>query len=312
MSHLAAKQALSANDRLRIAVLGVNGRGQDHIKGLMVQSDAEVVMLCDPDLEVAGKRAAEFQEKYGKKVAVEQDLRKVFDNKDIDAVTIATPNHWHSLATIWACQAGKDVYVEKPGATTSTKAARWSRRPTSTTASSSTACNSAARRRIREAVDCCARGTIGNVYMARGLVFRWRPSIGHKGVEAVPAALNYDIWTGPAADAAILAAHRPLQLALELDVRQRRRRQPGDPRDRPVHVGTRGGDASEEGHLDGGQVPVRRRQGDAGGPDQHLSVPRPEEDDPVRGAALVHQPRRRRWRRQHLLRLRRLHGHQGL
>src|SRR5512135_41389 len=83
VSHLTARQALSANDRLRVAVLGVNGRGQDHIKELMTQTDAEVALLCDPDLEVANKRAAQFQEKYGRKVPVEQDLRRVFDNKDI-------------------------------------------------------------------------------------------------------------------------------------------------------------------------------------------------------------------------------------
>ena len=100
ISHLPVAKAMSANDRLRIAVLGVNGRGKDHIASIMKLPDAEVVMLCDPDLDVAGKRAAEFEQTYGKKVQVVQDLRRVFDNKDIDAVTIATPNHWHSLAAI--------------------------------------------------------------------------------------------------------------------------------------------------------------------------------------------------------------------
>ena len=114
ISNLPAAKALSANDRIRIAVLGVNGRGKAHIDSIMKLADAEVVLLCDPDLDVARKRAAEFERTYGKKVQIEQDLRRVFDNKDIDAVTIATPNHWHSLAAIWACQAGKDVYVEKP------------------------------------------------------------------------------------------------------------------------------------------------------------------------------------------------------
>ena len=73
-------------------------------------------MLCDPDAEVLGQRAAQFEQRYGRRPATQQDLRKVLDNKEIDAVSIATPNHWHALATIWACQAGKDVYVEKPGA----------------------------------------------------------------------------------------------------------------------------------------------------------------------------------------------------
>src|SRR5260370_42349080 len=107
---------VSANDKIRVAVLGVNGRGKDHIKGFQSQPDAEVVMLCDPDRSVADERALEFFDAYKKPVKVVQDLRRVFDNKDIDAVSIATPNHWHALATIWACQAGKDVDVEKPGA----------------------------------------------------------------------------------------------------------------------------------------------------------------------------------------------------
>jgi predicted dehydrogenase len=198
VSHLSAKQAMAANDRLRVAVLGVNGRGQDHIKGLMAQKDAEVVILCDPDLDVAGKRAAQFQETYGKKVAVEQDLRRVFDNKDIDAVTIATPNHWHSLATIWACQAGKDVYVEKPGSHNIYEGRKMVEAAHKYNRIVQHGVQLRSSEAIREAVGLLRGGTIGNVYMARGLVYRWRPSIGHKGVEAVPAALNYDTWTGPA------------------------------------------------------------------------------------------------------------------
>ncbi len=98
-----------------MAVLGVNGRGQDHIKGLQKQENAQVVCLCDPDKVILKTRADEFETQYGKKVKMEQDLRRVFDDKSIDAVSIATPNHWHTLAAIWAMQAGKDVYVEKPG-----------------------------------------------------------------------------------------------------------------------------------------------------------------------------------------------------
>src|SRR5215217_1795136 len=107
--------AFGANDRVRVAVLGVNGRGQSHISGFNNLSNVEVATLCDPDDNILQKRAKEFEEKTGKKVKTENDLRKVFEDKSIDAVSIATPNHWHALAAIWACQAGKDVYVEKPG-----------------------------------------------------------------------------------------------------------------------------------------------------------------------------------------------------
>ena len=104
-----------ANDRIRVAVLGVNGRGQDHIQGFMRLENVEITTLCDPDANVLAERAKEFENQYKKKVQTVRDLRKIYDDKEIDAVSIATPNHWHSLAAIWACQAGKDVYVEKPG-----------------------------------------------------------------------------------------------------------------------------------------------------------------------------------------------------
>ncbi len=107
--------AFGANDRINAAVLGINGRGKSHIQGFMAQKDVQITTLCDPDMNLLTVGQKNFKEKYGTDVAVEQDLRKVFDNKDIDVVSLATPNHWHALATIWACQAGKDVYVEKPG-----------------------------------------------------------------------------------------------------------------------------------------------------------------------------------------------------
>ncbi len=110
----AANRVLGANDKIRCAVLGVNGRGQNHFNGLQPLDNVEVTTFVDPDLEIARKRAGEFEAEFGHRPKVVQDMRRVLDDKDIDVVTIATPNHWHTLAAIWACQAGKDVYVEKP------------------------------------------------------------------------------------------------------------------------------------------------------------------------------------------------------
>ena len=187
-----------ANDRVRVAVLGVNGRGNNHIEGYMNLKDVQVVCLCDPDENVSREKAADFQKTYNKKVATERDLRKVYEDKDIDAVSIATPNHWHSLAAIWACQAGKDVYVEKPGSHNVWEgrkmveaAAKYDRIVQHGVQLRSSVA-------IREAIQHLRNGLIGNVYMARGLVFRWRPDIGKKGTEPVPAGLDYDLWTGPA------------------------------------------------------------------------------------------------------------------
>lgn len=192
------KSVFGANDRIRLAILGVNGRGKDHIKGYSALENVEIACLCDPDLQVLGTRAKEFEEKYGKKVMQQQDLRKVYEDKSIDAVSIATPNHWHSLAAIWACQAGKDVYVEKPGSHN----IREGRKMVEAAAKYDRIVQHGVQLRssvaVQEAIKHLRDGLIGDVYMARGLVFRWRDDIGNKPVEPVPAGLDYDLWTGPA------------------------------------------------------------------------------------------------------------------
>jgi predicted dehydrogenase len=188
----------SANDTVRIAVLGVNGRGKSHIAGLQPLPNVEIAVLCDPDLNVAGSRAKAFEEKYGQKVEVVQDLRKVFERKDIDAVTVATPNHWHSLATIWACQAGKDVYVEKPGSHNVYEGRKMVEAAHKYNRIVQHGVQLRSSPALREAVQMLNDGIIGKVYMSRGLVYRWRPSIGKSPTEPVPAGIDYDLWTGPA------------------------------------------------------------------------------------------------------------------
>jgi predicted dehydrogenase len=191
--------AFGANDRLRVAVIGVNGRGKDHIKGFAALPNVEVATLCDVDNTVSAAGAAEFEKKYGKKVATQQDLRKVFEDKNIDAVSVATPNHWHALAAIWACQAGKDVYLEKPishdfneGQKVIAAANKYNRivqHGVQRRSSSAT----------QEAVQHLRDGLIGNVYMARGINYKWRPSLGNLEYSPVPAGFDWDLWQGPAA-----------------------------------------------------------------------------------------------------------------
>jgi len=190
--------AFGSNDKIQVAVLGVNGRGKDHIKGFQRLDNAQVVYICDPDKNVLAERSADFEKTYSRKVMVEQDLRKIFENKKIDAVSVATPNHWHTLAAIWAMQAGKDVYVEKPGSHNLfegrmlIEAAKKYKRvfQHGVQLRSSVA--------MQEAIKHLRDGLIGDVYMARGLVFKWRPDIGDKGTEPVPEGLDYELWTGPA------------------------------------------------------------------------------------------------------------------
>ncbi|MEO0333520.1 MAG: Gfo/Idh/MocA family oxidoreductase, partial [Bacteroidota bacterium] len=107
-----SSRAFGANDRINAAVLGINGRGKNHISGLMAQDNVQVTILCDPDMNLLKERQKQFKETYNKDVALEQDLRRVIDDKDIDVISIASPNHWHALTTIWACQAGKDRELE--------------------------------------------------------------------------------------------------------------------------------------------------------------------------------------------------------
>ncbi|WP_337044277.1 Gfo/Idh/MocA family protein [Emticicia sp. 17c] len=190
--------AFGANDRLRVAVIGVNGRGKDHISGLMKQDNVEVTTLCDVDKVVLQERANDFEKKYSKKVKTEQDLRKVYDDKTIDAVSIATPNHWHALAAIWACQAGKDVYVEKPACHNLFEGRKLVEAANKYNRIVQHGVQLRSSEAIQEAIKHLRDGLIGKVYMARGTVYKWRPDIGNMGNSPVPEGLDWDLWQGPA------------------------------------------------------------------------------------------------------------------
>ena len=189
-----------ANNRVRVAVIGVKGRGGEHIRGFsaLSKNNVELAALCDVDESVLNQRLSQVEEKSGKKPAAFTDMRKVFDDKSIDAVSFATPNHWHALGTIWACQAGKDVYVEKPACHNifegrqMVEAARKYNRVVQhgTQIRSSPA--------IKEAMQMLRDGVIGDVYMAKGLCYKRRDTIGKAIEEKVPEGVHYDLWTGPA------------------------------------------------------------------------------------------------------------------
>jgi predicted dehydrogenase len=189
-----------ANDRVRVAVIGINGRGKDHLNGLLDLENVEVATLCDVDENLFEPRSKQFFDDKGiKRPTFETDLRRVLEDKTLDAVTIATPNHWHVLAAVWACQAGKDVYVEKPlshnvleGKRLVEAASKYNRMVMHGTQIRS---NPA----IIDAVKKLNEGIIGEVYMARGLCYKWRGAIGHTPDEtAPPAGVHYDTWLGPA------------------------------------------------------------------------------------------------------------------
>ncbi|MBI1390313.1 MAG: gfo/Idh/MocA family oxidoreductase [bacterium] len=193
-----SKAWAGANDTIRVGCIGLHGRGQTHIKEHQEKENVEVVALCDVDNNVLTERASQFEEKYDKKPKTFNDMREVFDQQDIDAVSVATPNHWHALATIWACQAGKDVYVEKPGCHNIYEGRKMIEAAYKYRRIVQHGVQLRSSAALQEAVKLLREGVIGDVYLARGLCFRTRASIGHKPSEWAPDYLNYNLWLGPA------------------------------------------------------------------------------------------------------------------
>ena len=191
-------RVLGANDRIRLAVCGVRKRGFDHVRLFSEIPNVSIEAICDIDENVLRERLAKMDELKLPKPRTYTDVRKLLEDQSIDAVCIATPHHWHALIAFWAMQAGKDVYVEKPcshnwweSRQLIRAAKRYNRiiqHGTQTRSSES----------ANEAIQQLKNGLIGEVYLARGLCFKRRPSIGHTPPEPVPAGVHYDLWTGPA------------------------------------------------------------------------------------------------------------------
>ena len=194
----ALKAAPSINDTVRVACVGIRGQGKSHIHVYSQMPTVEIAALCDVDESVLNQRTQEMVSAGKKKPAGYTDLRKLLEDKSIDAISIATPNHWHSLMGIWACQAGKDVYVEKPCSHNIFEGRQLVRAAEKYGRIVQHGTNSRSGVAVREAVDKMREGVIGDVYMARGLCFKWRDSIGRKPQEPVPAGVDYNLWTGPA------------------------------------------------------------------------------------------------------------------
>jgi predicted dehydrogenase len=191
-------QVSGANDTIRAAVVGFGGQGRGHIETLRRLQGVRVVALCDCDRTILSSAVEAFS-KRGEKVTGYVDVRQLLDDQEIDVISLATPNHWHALPTIWACQAGKDVYVEKPvshnvweGRQTVDAARKYKRIVQTGTQSRSS-------HGIRQAVEWVQAGNLGKILVARGLCYKARRSIGRiDGVQPIPPQIDYDLWCGPA------------------------------------------------------------------------------------------------------------------
>ncbi|NND08645.1 MAG: Gfo/Idh/MocA family oxidoreductase [Saprospiraceae bacterium] len=192
---------VGANERINIAVVGIRGRGQAHISAYCKLRDSHNIVLntlCDVDEEVLQTRVNMVVENGCEKPVTEWDMQKVLADPDIHAISFATPNHWHALGAIWACQAGKHVYVEKPamhnireGRKMIEAARKYDRRMQVGFQNRSIS-------NVMEAMKFLHDGGIGKVYMARGLCIKPRDSFGIAKDSDPPSSLHYDQWLGPA------------------------------------------------------------------------------------------------------------------
>jgi predicted dehydrogenase len=194
----AARRAVGPNDRIRVAVIGVNGQGGNHLGEWLANPDVEVVAICDCD-PAAYQKHTERMKDLPRTPEYVQDVRRLLERQDIDAVSIATPNHWHALMAVWAMQSGKDVYVEKP-CSHNVEEGRvlvdWARKL-------GRMCQMGVQSRsmtgTRQLLEFVTGGRLGPVKAAHAVCFRKRDSIGLVDTPApIPAGLDFDLWAGPA------------------------------------------------------------------------------------------------------------------
>jgi len=191
-------KVLGANEDIRCAVVGANGRGKSHISGLSAIKGVRVSAICDVDPAVLDARVTTQSKAAGHEVKGFADVRELIDSKEYDVVTTATPNHWHSLIAVWASQAGKDSYIEKPISHTV-----WEGRQVVNAArQNKVICAGGTQSRsmetIQQAVEYVHAGKLGKIEYVKGTCYKPRQSIGKGGGGEIPAGVDYDLWCGPA------------------------------------------------------------------------------------------------------------------
>jgi predicted dehydrogenase len=187
-----------SSDEWRVAVVGLNGRGAEHVEALHALPGVRITALCDVDDTVLLRESKKLRER-DQRPGVHTDLREVLERGDVDAVVLATPNHWHALQTIWACQAGKDVYVETPGTHAFGEGERVLAAARKYGRIVESALAARASPALRAAIEWLRAGNLGELELVRGLCHEPRPSIGKvDGNRKIPESVDYDQWCGPA------------------------------------------------------------------------------------------------------------------
>jgi predicted dehydrogenase len=191
-----------SNDRINIAVIGIRGQGGTHISSFLGMKDSKNVRiktLCDVDEATFAERLKTIQARGGETPGTEWDMRKVFDDKEIQAVSFATPNFWHALGTIWACQAGKHVYVEKPATHMIWEGKKMVEAARKYNVRVQVGLQNRSITGVMQAIKFLHDGGIGEVFMAKGNCYKPRDSFGIAKDGEPPASLHYDMWLGPCA-----------------------------------------------------------------------------------------------------------------
>ena len=188
----------SANNRINLAIVGIHGRGQTHIEQFGKIPGVRIAYLCDIDERLFPESVAKIEGKHGYKPKTHHDLRKVLEDPQVDAITVATPDHWHALHTIWACQAGKDVYCEKPCSYTIVEGRRMVEAARKYDRLVQVGLNRRSSPKTRAAMEFVRSGQFGSVYRSKTAIYKGRASVGRERETSIPQGVHWDLFLGPA------------------------------------------------------------------------------------------------------------------
>ncbi len=188
----------SPNEQINIGVVGFRGRGRDHYRTFAKIPNVRVAFLCDIDERLFPGAVAEVEQLGGNRPETFTDARKLLERKDLDAISVATPDHWHALMTIWGCQAGKDVYVEKPLCHNLREGRKMVEAARKYNRMVQTGLNRRSEPRNKAGVSYVRGGSFGPAYRAKAVVYRGRTSVGRVQEASIPKGVNWDLYLGPA------------------------------------------------------------------------------------------------------------------